>query len=340
MTRKQLVKDIINHKEKNKLGWQFYPNIQDNHIGSMGAARLMPPNDFDPKYYDWGDFPEIKAQLNEEFDGEVRYDAYGNIYGRLNGVTKGECIKGALDNWDDLKTYEFPKLDLSYYEEIKLRKFSESEQYMIAGLPVSIFSTFRDSRLMANALMDVVLEPELIQEYLEKLTDKALEIIDHAHECGADAAMMCDDWGTQDRTFISPDAFREIFMPSYKKLTDRLHGYGMHFILHSCGYNYAFMDAFIEAGIDVLQFDQLGLYGYQRMADEFASKVTFWAPVDIQRTLPTGNRELIEAEAWEMINTFKGVGGLLVKDYPSYHDIGVEEEWATWARDIFVESQK
>lgn len=71
----------------------------------------------------------------------------------------------------------------------------------------------------------------------------------------------------------------------------------MHLIVHSCGYNYAFMEDFIDAGIDVLQFDQLGAYGYEKMADEFAGRVTFWSPLDIQKTLPTGDRALIESEA-------------------------------------------
>ena len=110
----------------------------------------------------------------------------------------------------------------------------------------------------------------------------------------------------------------------------------MHLIVHSCGYNYAFMEDFIDAGIDVLQFDQLGAYGYEKMADEFAGRVTFWSPLDIQKTLPTGDRALIESEALRMISAFKGKGSLLLNDYASYADIGVKEEWATWARDVFM----
>ncbi len=121
----------------------------------------------------------------------------------------------------------------------------------------------------------------------------------------------------------------------YKAVADKLHGYGMHLLVHSCGYNYAFMEDFIDAGIDLLQFDQLGAYGYKRMADEFAGRVTFWSPLDIQMTLPTGDRALIESEALKMVQAFKGKGSLILKDYPSLEDIGVKEEWASWARNVF-----
>jgi len=96
------------------------------------------------------------------------------------------------------------------------------------------------------------------------------------------------------------------------------------------------MEDFIDAGVDVLQFDQLGAYGYEKMADEFTGRVTFWSPLDIQLTLPTGDRTLIESEALRMITAFKGKGSLILKDYLSYGDIEVKEEWATWARDIFM----
>ena len=74
------------------------------------------------------------------------------------------------------------------------------------------------------------------------------------------------------------------------------------------------------------------------MAAEYADKVTFYSPLDIQRTLPTGDRALIESEALEMATQFqKAGGGLIIKDYPAYGDIGVDEAWAGWARDIFMQ---
>jgi len=65
----------------------------------------------------------------------------------------------------------------------------------------------------------------------------------------------------------------------------------------------------------------------------------FHSPVDIQKVLPTGNRELIESRALEMCHLFREAGGgWIAKDYPSYQDIGIDPVWAKWAEDVIVEN--
>ncbi len=333
MTSRERVRNIIEHRPADQVAVHFNPPHASD-ITSVGV-KLVKPAGVPDAYFEWGTHPELMNQL-DHFNGEVHLDYFGNIIGRLNGITKGECVKGALTDWEDLETYELPQIDTSVFSAEAAEKYKACDQYVVVGSPFSVFSILRDARLMTNALMDTVLEPENVEEFLQKILARNLELVEAIKDFGADALMFWDDWGTQDRTFISPNTFRELFKPIYKQIADRLHSYNMHLIVHSCGYNYAFMQDFIEAGIDVLQFDQLGAYGYEKMADEFGGRVTFWSPLDIQKTLPTGNRELIESEALRMISAFKGKGSLIINDYASYPDIGVEEEWATWARDVFM----
>ena len=75
------------------------------------------------------------------------------------------------------------------------------------------------------------------------------------------------------------------------------------------------------------------------LAKEFAHRVTFYSPVDIQKVLPTGDRAFIERRTPEMCNLFREAGGgWIAKDYPTYHDIGVELEWAKWAQNVIVQN--
>ena len=49
------------------------------------------------------------------------------------------------------------------------------------------------------------------------------------------------------------------------------------------------------------------------------------------------DREIIESRALRMCELFRSVGGgWIAKDYPTYGDIGVQEEWAGWARDVII----
>ena len=105
--------------------------------------------------------------------------------------------------------------------------------------------------------------------------------------------------------------------------------------LHSCGYNYGFMEDFLDIGIDVFQFDQPDAYPTEVLAKEFAHRAVFYSPVDIQKVLTTGNRELIERRAAEMCDLFRAAGGgWIAKDYSAYGDIGVDPEWAGWAQAV------
>lgn len=152
------------------------------------------------------------------------------------------------------------------------------------------------------------------------------------------ALFVYDDWGMQHAPFISPNSFAELFKPVYKAVADELHNRNMKFFLHSCGLVWDFIPHFIEAGIDVLQFDQPELSGSENLARTFGKQVTIYSPVDIQKIMATGNRELIEATAHNMIEVFKEYadGALIAKDYPTWEDIMVKQEWATWAREIFL----
>lgn len=329
MTSKEILKRLIAHDAPPRLGYDF---LNQSDIKYIASRRTIVKED---PYSEWGNYPELKALSG--FSGEVRRDEYGNIYGRFNGKTKGECVYGVIQDWDD---YEFhmPAYDPNYGKELIARGLPECDKFVIVP-GTSLFSTLRDARLLTNALMDTIECPEMVADFVDKIADYEVEVIRGLAGCGIDAWMIFDDMGMQETTFISPKAFRELFKPAYKKLGDAVHEAGMSLIMHSCGYNYGLMEDLIDAGVDVFQFDQPDAYPAEILAEEFASRVTFYSPVDIQKVLPTGNRELIEKRALEMCELFrKAGGGWIAKDYPSYEDIGVEKEWAAWAQDVITKN--
>jgi len=113
----------------------------------------------------------------------------------------------------------------------------------------------------------------------------------------------------------------------------------MKFFMHSCGKVYADVPDLIDAGVDVFQFDQPELTGSEVWAREFGRKAVFYCPVDIQKIMATGDKALIEKTALTMTECFKKAGGsLIAKDYPSWGDINVKDEWAAWARKVFIDN--
>ena len=166
MTSREIITRVVGHRDAPRIGFDFLaPHAND----FCGAAMSVFQNDY-KQYSEWGTYPEILAKV-PGFQGEVRVDHVGNILGRFNGKTKGECIRGALDSWDNLENFEFPKFDEQYSEWLKKNPFHDHDKFVIGHAPVAIFSTLRDTRLMTNALMDTVLEPENVEIFLEKIKD-------------------------------------------------------------------------------------------------------------------------------------------------------------------------
>ena len=328
MTSKEIIKRLINHDEPPRIGFGFKDHT--DFVGVANCRQINMPND---PYDAWGDHAELKALTG--FSGEVRRDFYGNIYGRFNGKTKGECIKGAIDDWDD---YSYPTIefDPAFRDELLAKDLANHEKFVLTT-GRAIFSRHRDARLMANALMDTIEYPDEVMSFIDGLVEQEIAIIKNIAGCGIDGWIIYDDLGMQTTTFMSPSTFREIYKPAYKKLANAVHEAGMAMFLHSCGYNYGLMEDLIDAGIDVFQFDQPDAYPSEVLASEFASRAVFYSPVDIQKVLPTGDREFIERRALEMCELFrKAGGGWIAKDYGSYSDIGIEKEWAHWAQDVIV----
>ncbi len=108
--------------------------------------------------------------------------------------------------------------------------------------------------------------------------------------------------------------------------------------MHSCGKITSIVPELIEAGVDVLQFDQPTLHGIDTLAGfQESEKINFWSPVDVQKTLQTGDEQSIRAEARQMLDKlWKGRGGFVAGYYDDNVSIGLTPEIQDWACDEFA----
>jgi hypothetical protein len=89
-------------------------------------------------------------------------------------------------------------------------------------------------------------------------------------------------------------------------------------------------------GMDVFQFDQQEVHGLDFLS-EYSDRTTFWCPVDIQKVMPTGDKELIQSRACEMVEKLGHSGGFIAKNYGDPASIVVEPQWQQWAYEAFKE---
>ncbi len=123
------------------------------------------------------------------------------------------------------------------------------------------------------------------------------------------------DFGTQRGPFISPEAYRDLYMPFHKAVNKWIHKHTeWKTFIHSCGSVTALMEDFIEAGFDILNPVQCSAadMSAEELKSRFGDRMTFWGGgVDTQQTLPFGTPEQVRAEVKERIRIFSKGGGFV-----------------------------
>jgi uroporphyrinogen-III decarboxylase len=123
------------------------------------------------------------------------------------------------------------------------------------------------------------------------------------------------DFGTQNGPFISPQAYRDLFMPFHKKLTGWIHEHTKwKTFMHSCGSVTPLVEHFIEAGVDILNPVQCSAADMdpRELKKRFGGRIVFWgAGVNTQHTLAFGTADDVREEVKQRLEIFGEGGGFV-----------------------------
>lgn len=172
-------------------------------------------------------------------------------------------------------------------------------------------------RRMDDFLMATLMYPEYIEESFEMQTENALKNLEIYKQAVGDRIQVIlvstADYGGQEGCLISPDTFRELYKPHYKRLNDWIHkNTNWKTMYHCCGSVTDFMDDFISMGVDILNPVQLSAKGMngKMLKEKYGDKIVFWGGgVDSQHTLAFGGPEDVAEEVRERLDMFSEGGG-------------------------------
>jgi len=164
-----------------------------------------------------------------------------------------------------------------------------------------------------------VTHPHYIKGIFELQCEIALQNLKLYKEAVADKidviTVSGTDFGTQRGPFMSVKMYRELYKPFHKKVNDWIHANtNWKTFYHSCGSMAAFLDDFIEAGVDILNPVQCSAEGMDpvMLKEKYGDRIVFWGGgVDTQRTLPFGTPEEVREEVKERLNIFAKGGGYI-----------------------------
>ncbi len=270
-----------------------------------------------------------------------RTDELGNVWQRVDGTSKGEVVRGVLSDVSEIAGYEL--LDYSRTEDYQCvidTRAEASDKWLIGKMPGFTFNIARKMFKLEDYLAALILEGKQIKILHDKIDVVLEQMIRTYAAAGADCIFFPEDWGTQTQLFIRPELWYEEFFGRFEKLCGIAHQCGIKVFMHSCGQIGAIVAGLMKAGVDVLQFDQPDLHGIDQLAKyQEEGRVTFWCPVDIQKTLQSRDETVIRSKAREMLDKlWKGGGGFIAGYYEDNASIGLEPKWQDYACQEFLES--
>ena len=250
-----------------------------------------------------------KAQ--EEIQPGYFRDEFGVIWNKT-GVDKdiGVIDSILLEEPEDLADFVFPEVDEAHIRGVmEALMATDPDNFRVAGIGFSLFERAWTLRGMENLLCDMLVEPEFVEELLDKIVERNMKVLDIALEYDIDAFYFGDDWGSQKGLIMGPATWRTFFKPRLKKMYDRVHAAGKYVAQHSCGDVREVMEDLHEIGLNIYQTFQPEIYGYD-YAEKLYGKITIWGGISTQQALPVKTPEEIREITREMLSHFPD-GGLI-----------------------------
>lgn len=153
--------------------------------------------------------------------------------------------------------------------------------------------------------------------YDRKIENLIANVALYAQAVGRDIDVfwLMEDFGTQQGMLISPQVFKDVIAPHYKRLFGWIHeNTPWKVFFHSCGGIYPILKDLVDCGVDIINPVQISAAGMDpaRLKSEFGDHLTFWgAGVESQSVLPFGSEGQIRAQVSERIQVFAPGGGFV-----------------------------
>ena len=261
----------------------------------------------------------------DEAGGDRITDAWGIVWERPEGFDNYEIVDSPLFGditVDDVRNMAWPEAVPSGFtkglREKALAVRQGTDKAIIANLAMQIHTQSYFLRGFSQYLMDMVLNPGLIEAIMDRVLDIFVERTSAIMtEIGdlVDIVYVADDLGAQNGPLFSPVTYRQLLKPRQKKLFEAIkRGNEVKILYHTCGSVIEFIDDLAEVGVDILNPVQTSAGGMDPMTlkSRFGDKVCFWGGIDTQSILPFGTPDQVRGEVKRCIDVFAPGGGYVV----------------------------
>ena len=189
----------------------------------------------------------------------------------------------------------------------------------VAAVPAPWLKEPKGIRDIGEWYMSHMTHRDYIYEVYERQTDSAIDNLARVKEAVGNLIdcmyLTGTDFGSQRGPLFSPDMYRDIYKPHFKRMCDWIHTHTTwKTMIHTCGGIHPLMNDIIESGFDILNPVQTSAADMdpQKLKDEYGERIVFHGGgVETQTTLPHGTPEEVYEEVSDRIRVFNKGGGFI-----------------------------
>jgi hypothetical protein len=220
--------------------------------------------------------------------------------------------------------------DLDYFAREAQRLHSQTDKAIAALLGGTSFAdigaihgAFLKNPRGIRSLEELLVSMVTRQDYLHKIfayqCDICLKNLDLLYQAVGNRISIIQisltDVAAQNGPLLSEQSYRQLLLPYQKKLNDWVHRH-THWKVsnHCCGAVLPLMEAFIDAGFDILNPVQTSAVNMnpKTLKEQFGARQVFWGGgVDTQKTLPFGTPDEVHRQVKERLEIFGRGGGFV-----------------------------
>ncbi|MGQ9732065.1 MAG: uroporphyrinogen decarboxylase family protein [Candidatus Zipacnadales bacterium] len=167
-------------------------------------------------------------------------------------------------------------------------------------------------------LLAIVEQPEAVKEARVKAAERLRKAAHYWKAKGLDGLCLAEDLGYNSGPFMSPQQFRELFLPGYQAQAKASHDEGMPLLFHSCGNLTQIWEPLAETGFDAYQ----AIQPEENLSDLkhlHGAQIALWGGVSCHNLVVKGTDEIRE-EVRQACEVCMPGGGFILG---SSHSIGV-----------------
>lgn len=253
----------------------FYKKIDCVDLLTFKEAHPVPPKGFKPEK------PPVKIddKTYRDKDGVWKLEPEANDIMFIADGKSDELREYSAEEFSD-RSVEKPDPSCFELSEHLIKHFGR-EKY-IAGYCGGITAVTCLGGTEAG-LMTMALQPDIIKACNEQMVFRQ-NALDRSNILpGVDGVLIEQDMAGTNGPLISPEMFRELCFPYYRRRVQNIKKHVPHVILHNCGNNLPIMDMLVEGGIDAYESIQTtSAMNIKTLAERYGERLCIWGAVSLE----------------------------------------------------------